>query len=627
MRSFRQQAGKLYRKIKLLRVLPLPPVKNHPTILFWCPEAAASAHLATLCSVADALRNEGYRPLFVRCFGSFERCYSMEVESFDYSPHSAQKKNLCDTCTIRSVSIIDKFGFETIDLRRVIDRALLDEVKTLDFSNLAQFSFRNRLFGKLALHDLIIRNKLTQYESLSDDLRVGHRQTIQSAVLAYLVVLRLCERYRLHAIIHYNEWSMAMAAGWASEDSNVQRFTISQLLANRRYNDVFKNYMIFQRWKDLELWDQWKDLPLTPERIEMVTDEIVSRMADPRSHVHSPRKSVGNTFMEGIDIPRDRKFVVAYTSSGHELLASQPVLESFRKPIFSFENPFPTQVAWLKALIEFVEKRNDIQLIIRVHPSEYIGQESDYHKILRDTFPNNTSKCRFVWANEGISSYDLAEQTSLALVSWSTLGTELSIVGVPVLAAFRVTNNWPDGGLIHYRENRQDYFDTLSALLKEDEPSISMENIVDAFRWFHFMYFQGVIDMTDAFPDRDTFFPIRAPKNRVSMVLKDIIEGGPSQTTRTQQTLRQQNHRAAKKKELLSVRSQLASIIAFCTVGDKLADYSSLGLTHDDNSIEFSLGSKIVRRRSPMVARLASLYEKITPEPPRLAAMAEVAGN
>jgi len=96
---------------------------------------------------------------------------------------------------------------------------------------------------------------------------------------------------------------------------------------------------------------------------------------------------------------------------------------------------------WLEITIRHFAKRQDVQLVIRVHPGELLGAGYPSTEIVRHALPNLPGHIVVVPPDSPINTYDLIAQASLGLVYTTTVGLEMAMGGLPVIVS----------GATHYR--------------------------------------------------------------------------------------------------------------------------------------------------------------------------------
>jgi hypothetical protein len=96
---------------------------------------------------------------------------------------------------------------------------------------------------------------------------------------------------------------------------------------------------------------------------------------------------------------------------------------------------------WMERTIEYFSQRDDVQLVIRVHPGETIGWGPSVYDILSEKFPSLPENIHLLPANAEINTYDLVNTAEIGLVFTTTVGMEMAMGGTPVIVT----------GQTHYR--------------------------------------------------------------------------------------------------------------------------------------------------------------------------------
>src|SRR5262249_27070023 len=98
---------------------------------------------------------------------------------------------------------------------------------------------------------------------------------------------------------------------------------------------------------------------------------------------------------------------------------------------------FKTQIDWLQFLLSFLAERSDLFLIVRIHPREFPNKreqvQSHHARRLKEALSQLPANVAVNWPSDGISMYDLVDQTDMFLNSWSSVGKEMSLLGIPVV--------------------------------------------------------------------------------------------------------------------------------------------------------------------------------------------------
>jgi hypothetical protein len=136
----------------------------------------------------------------------------------------------------------------------------------------------------------------------------------------------------------------------------------------------------------------------------------------------------------------------------------------YAKPLFA------TQLEWIQALISFVESRQDLYLLVRVHPREFTnkreGKHSQHAELLKKSLNDLPKNVAINWPSDGISMYNLAEQTDVFLNAWSSVGKEMSLLGIPVVFYSRELAFYP-AEINYLGSSLGEYFHEIDLAIKD----------------------------------------------------------------------------------------------------------------------------------------------------------------
>jgi hypothetical protein len=152
-------------------------------------------------------------------------------------------------------------------------------------------------------------------------------------------------------------------------------------------------------------------------------------------------------------------------------------------------NAFPSMLDWIKQTVAYWKGRDDIQLVIRVHPAEVRGQIPSRQRVvdeLKLAFPGGLPENVFVLGPEHpASTYALCENADSVLIYNTKAGTEMSALGVPVIVAGEA---WIRGkGFATDVSSPDQYFSLLGDLPRRTRMSAEDQQL--ALRYaFHFFF-------------------------------------------------------------------------------------------------------------------------------------------
>jgi len=153
-------------------------------------------------------------------------------------------------------------------------------------------------------------------------------------------------------------------------------------------------------------------------------------------------------------------------------------------------NAFASSMAeWIEKTVQYFAKREDVQLVVRVHPGERLIKGPSMLGVIERAVPQRPAQIRVVGPDEKINTYDCMEIAGLGLAYTTTVGMEMAMRGVPVILA----------GNTHYRgrgftfdpSSWDEYFATLGRLLS-DLPAcrLSREQVEIAWNYAYRFFFE-----------------------------------------------------------------------------------------------------------------------------------------
>ena|GEM_PF-6196277 len=210
-----------------------------------------------------------------------------------------------------------------------------------------------------------------------------------------------------------------------------------------------------------------------------------------------------------------------------EFAASSLTAEGLDITVELKPQPFRDQASWLEHLIEYIRTRPNLQLIVRIHPREGKTKrdpfESRHLQILKARLNGSYERCKIIWPEDPISSYDLAETADLILTSWSTIGLEMARCGVPVVTSFQELSFPNDDFLRFGGEIPNEYDATLDASLRDT--SASLEAIYRAYRCFFMFHLSFALPFDDHSLRGDGFQPVPFVMPQEAPTLERLLHG------------------------------------------------------------------------------------------------------
>lgn len=230
-----------------------------------------------------------------------------------------------------------------------------------------------------------------------------------------------------------------------------------------------------------EMWQYRHSYPLSPQHWEQIRSLYASRQNASlwknfaRLWQEQPSQG-GEQLREKLQLDQRPVILLAANVIGDSL--------TLGRQVFSHN-----MTDWLQQSAHYFAQRQDVQLIVRIHPGERYTTGPSVAQIVRQALPEIPSHIRLVEALDPINTYDLIEIAALGLVYTTTVGMEMAMSGVPVIVAGRT--HYRNKGFTFDPDNWQDYFALLDKkLVRQNLQSLSREQVELAWQYAYNFFFE-----------------------------------------------------------------------------------------------------------------------------------------
>ena len=582
--------------------------KPSDAILFFCPEATLTPHFTALCILARTLQERGYQVYMARCRGQLNRCPVIDSVSAAYNLTPAQQHaQFCNACIHNFEAITQHYGLPVLDFGEYLDDKDFSKVENsfAEFSgDPLEFVFDGIRFGLLGAADFALVNKHSNMDNLSSDQLNAWGIHTANAMLAYLGIDKICERHPIKRICCYNPYAIALGANAAAQKHEIPFLNFTQAAhqdIDRQRFVIVPRMFCTDVWYDwITDWYRWRDLALPQNLVKEISDDSIMRQIGGGAQHYSPAKTKNcETLLSDLGFTKEKKLIVAYTSSLDEYKCGSYRMRGFNIPERFQGVPFESHLEWLEALVSYVEASSDLQLVVRIHPREAANQReskvSEHLHLLQERFGCSWQNCRFIWPQDKVSSYDLAELASLVLTSWSTIGLEMARIGIPVITAYRHYNCPDDEFLWWGGETEEEYFATIRTYLEKDN---TLENVIRAYRCYNYITLSNALLLDDVIPNKNftQVAPFSVP--REGPAIESVFVEGTSICSIQRQRLLAKQEVQDYKSEREAVKQALKRIIHLYCVGEDVSGDLSIELCDD---IDIS-DTQVIKTSSPLLS-------------------------
>ncbi|MBY0471662.1 capsule biosynthesis protein [bacterium] len=474
-------------------------------VLFFSPHSAIWTHAFPEALIAESLVRSGNQVSYVTCGRTFnDYCVSMSAFSLGYQSSSEEKEKVCKSCVQNKNLILKEFGFTNYDLFSKLsteDRSEADALlKSVTQKNFLDLSLHDVPVGKMALYEVLLTFKRIDLD-FTPDQWAAYLSSLKNTIYSVLAGKKILDQVQPDRVFVYNNlYSVNAAFCRLAENRGAKVYFLhgGLGLANRNQTLIMGTGNAFQFYKRLiDQWADFENIPSPKEDLAAVTDHYLEVLKGQNVFAYSePREGDPQDLREKLSIRKDQKVLVAAMSSLDEMFSAHSI--GIRK--IPQNLLFSDQVEWVQALIQYVKDRPELFLVIRVHPREFPNkrenQKSQHACLLEKVFSDLPPNVRVNWPSDGISLYDLAEETDVFLSSWSSVGKEMSFLGIPVVVYAPELLLYP-ASLNYCGTTLKSFFEKIELALSE---GWSWDRIKKTYRWHAVEYSQALIHIEDGYP-------------------------------------------------------------------------------------------------------------------------------
>jgi hypothetical protein len=598
--------------------------------LFLGPEADLQPFFASHVLIARVLKDAGRTPLLLSCDGIQPICAAKLARQWTQTAPGEDNK-ACQNCRAVADRVGHSYGLADISIEMILGQKGLAEIEqkvsaTGDRSwDLVEDGIE---IGRACLGETLRSQRKLSIEELSASDKGLISALAYSSLAVYRSVKLLLERYNIRHIAYFGDYAFFIAPQILARRHGISVTNISHAYnrdIDRRFLNLRPGHGFSHMMSQIDSWAANSHRAMPADAIHSVLDGGLYRMRGfGGASTYSPNWRPDSSDVRAeLGLPPGGKLLVAYSNSSDELLCNREILRVMDIPYAQTRNPFPTQIAWLKDLVAWVEARPELRLVIRLHPRMAKGHrhtsESSEAEHMRREFLHLPPNVAIVWPESKISSYNIAEHADVALTAWSSIGLELARLGMPLISAFQRVGPWPTGKFNLFSETKDGYFATVTQALQSVP---TMANILDAFRWTYILNWTPLVDISDVTPDPDyRFVPdYRSPKN-AGLILKAVAEGQDLAKLALAELSESAEAIAA---EHAALEASLGLAFKYLVTGDYqdpprgyticLPDRPPVHIGDGDgprievsaqNDVTYAVGASAMRRNSPLLARLA----------------------
>lgn len=383
--------------------------------------------------LAAALRVRGAEVHVFLCDSVLPACLGCEYAWF---PHVEQlvrggpQKSLCNTCFSPANKMFSDLG---VQIHRYSEH-----LSPVDWETAERIS---RNTGDSDMPNFVLDGLSIGEHALAGTLRFFAKATLEgepqgpavlrryfeAALLTTFATRNLLGKVRFDAaVFHHGIYVPQGLIGEVARNAKVRVVTWNP--AYRKQSFIFSHDDTYHHTLMWEPVERWQNMLWTAETEATIVNYLQSRWHGTQDWIwfHDRPNFDVEAIYKTLGLDRSKPCIGLLTNVMWDAQLHYPA------------NAFPNMLSWVVETIEYFSKRQDMQLIIRVHPAEVRGALPSRQPIvpeIRKRFPVLPENVFVIGPESDISTYTLAGLCDSVIIYGTKMGVELTSMGIPTVVA------------------------------------------------------------------------------------------------------------------------------------------------------------------------------------------------
>ncbi len=477
-------------------------------ILVFAPHSGIWVHAFPEALLADSLRSLGNQIEYIVCEKDLSGyCITMSAYGYHFDSDISTKEQACSWCISKRSFLTEKFHFNSSKISDFSSAEEISEIRkfseTEKLDKLIVYEEDSVKIGRAALYDVLLKYKKNSL-SFNPAEEAAYRVSFYNTLLSRRSCVKWMEKFSPDAVIIYNTfYAVNRVVGLECERKKIPVYTIH---AGDIFSDRLSRLMIMKDNILKNYYDMKSAFVVGDRNIfysKKTVSEYLGHIQELLSGQHFSVYSSGvssskNNIKDFFGLKDGQKLVVATMSSYDEVYAAEQA--GFAD--YSYKGIYKNQIEWLEDIISFFRERQDLFLVIRIHPREFPNKREKYSsdhglkvKALLVDLPSN---CKVNLPEDSISLYSLALEADLFLNAWSTAGEEMAVFGLPVLLFDSEIALYP--AVINVlAKDREDYFSKIDTLI---EYNLTRNEIENCLQWLSYKFNYTTFSIAESYSEK-----------------------------------------------------------------------------------------------------------------------------
>lgn len=450
-------------------------------VLIFSPYALWGIHTIYEETIAKACAVRGAAIEYLLCDGLLPEC----DQHWDSKSNAPRPFDLCQRCQKQSTANINRLGFSHKWLGQFIGDQDRSEIFTWA-QELSPADLRSAVWRESRVGEWVLSSVISYFRQYPPDFKNWHVINVyRGFIFSGAIVATALERYLAEneidsAILFNGRQSITRVAFEVFRRHEIRVLTHERAEYLKGHVNVRSNAHCMNPDSFKAYWNDWAQIPLKSESLNATLQWLIQRRYGANLAWIPFNKSFAGDrgIRERLGLSASKRLWVLFTSSTDEV-AGDPVLQG----------PYQSQAEWVRDVIQWVRLRNDIDLVIKVHPNlggnVYIGKATDEVRVYQEMIAELPANVRIVMPDDVVNAYSLADEAEVGLTFGSTIGLEMAMLGKQVLLASRAI--YESCSSILVVKNRQSLPSMLEKCLHASTNTASQR---EAFRLAYYYIFE-----------------------------------------------------------------------------------------------------------------------------------------
>jgi hypothetical protein len=415
-----------------------------------------------------------------------------------------QRMYYCDSCTLYSGKLLSSMKVAVIKYSEFITpgeiSAIEKEMESFDLNPKGKL-FKDRVdIGNFA-RSSTIRYFLRGIHEDSDEFKRIYREKVKCALIVLKVAQNVYENEKPDVIVTLH----GIYSPWGPMYEYFKQKGISVIVYGK---GTETNLFLFnENGREFEnigniFWEKLKTRNLT-DKENRELDEYLSQRFGGGGDL--------KMYHEKLNVKKERhelRKIINLKSRYKKVFAMFTNLP-WDAALMGFDTIFKDAFEWVRQTTRYFIDKPDYLLIIKVHPAEKVWEKGTYsfQEFIRNNFPDLPENIIILPPDTAISPYDLFSVIDLGLVYNGTLGLEMAVKGVPVLAAGKA-HYLDKEGIVYKLKDTTEYFKML-------EDHVVLNNNLNIFqnnarKYAYLLFIKAMIPIS--FFDEENWFHVKWEK-------------------------------------------------------------------------------------------------------------------